>query len=135
MASNQILIRVVSSVNQKTKQVLPDIANNKQLMKSQGWVISDPNYDAKMEALKNNKPFSENGKSVNPVKDSFAAKQEELLDNAFDSKTNLSEKVDFIKEFLTNEKCCDVEVKSNPLVKKRGRQPGSKNKPKQTTNV
>lgn len=51
----------------------PAIANNKQLMRSMGWVISDPNYDGKMEAIKMNKPFSENGKAKDPIRESFAS--------------------------------------------------------------
>lgn len=72
MAKEEILIRVLNTHNQKVKMVFPDIANNKQLMKNVGFVISDPNYDTKMDAIKNKKPFSENGIAKEPVKESFA---------------------------------------------------------------
>lgn len=63
----------MSHQNQKVKFVFPSIANNKGLMRNMGFVISDPNYDAKMEAIRNRKPFSENGKAPEPAKESFAS--------------------------------------------------------------
>lgn len=69
---DKITIRVMSHQNQKVKFVFPSIANNKGLMRNMGFVISDPNYDAKMEAIRNRKPFSENGKAPEPAKESFA---------------------------------------------------------------
>lgn len=68
---NQITIRVVNKTTGKVKNVFPSIANNKQLMKTSGMEISDPQYDAKMEAFRNNRPFIENGKAKEPVKESF----------------------------------------------------------------
>jgi len=73
MAKEEILIRCISTANQKVGMKFPAIANNKQLMRSMGWVISDPNYDGKMEAIKMNKPFSENGKAKDPIRESFAS--------------------------------------------------------------
>lgn len=70
---NQVTIRVVNKLSGKVKFVFPMIANNKQLMKTSGMEISDPQYDAKMEAFKNNRPFIENGKSKEPVKESFVS--------------------------------------------------------------
>lgn len=67
-----ITIRVVNKTTGKVKNVFPNIANNKQLMKTSGQQIADPQYDAKMYAVKNNRPFIENGKSKEPVKESFA---------------------------------------------------------------
>lgn len=72
MAKEDILIRVLGIANQRVKMVFPSIANNKQLMKNMGFVISDPNYDTKMDAIKNKKPFSENGVAKEPVKEAFA---------------------------------------------------------------
>lgn len=145
----QITIRCINKESKKVKFVFPSIANNKALMNSCGFEIADPQYDAKMKAFSEKRPFIENGKSEKPVEESFATKcttaekccdnkKEELLDKAFDSETNLSEKVDCVKEFL--EMCINEnpEPKSSEtysLVKKRGRQPGSKNKPKQKDNA
>ena|SRR3990167_5617474 len=78
MGKNDILIRVLNINNQKIKMVFPNIANNKQLMKNVGFVISDPNYEAKMDAIKNKKPFRENGIAKEPVKESFAPKVEPI---------------------------------------------------------
>lgn len=74
---DKITIRVMSHQNQKVKFVFPSIANNKGLMRNMGFVISDPNYDAKMEAIRNRKPFSENGKASEPAKESFATPTEQ----------------------------------------------------------
>lgn len=71
-----ITIRVVNKTTGKVKNVFPNIANNKQLMKTSGQQIADPQYDAKMEAVKNNRPFIENGKAKEPVKESFAPQNE-----------------------------------------------------------
>lgn len=73
MAKDEILIRCLNTETQKVKNLFPSIANNRQLMKNVGYVISDPNYEAKMDAIKNKKPFSENGQAKEPVKESFAA--------------------------------------------------------------
>lgn len=70
---NEITIRVVNKTTGKVKNVYHSIANNKQLMKTSGQEIADPQYDAKMEAVKNNRPFIENGKSKEPVKESFVS--------------------------------------------------------------
>lgn len=72
MAKDEITIRVINPTTQKVKLVFPDIANNKQLMKNMGFMISDPQYDAKMDAIKNKKPFSENGQTKLPAQESFA---------------------------------------------------------------
>lgn len=69
---NQITIRVLGTENQKVKHVYPSIANNKQLMRNMRFAISDPNYEAKMEAFKNKKSYSENGISKEPIKEAFA---------------------------------------------------------------
>lgn len=66
---NEITIRVLNTSTQKVKFVFPSIANNKHLMKNMGFVISDPQYDAKMEAFKNRKPFGENGQVKEPIKE------------------------------------------------------------------
>lgn len=75
----KITIRCISTAsdNQKVKFVYPNIANNKQLLKNVGFVISDPNYDAKMEAFRMKKPYSENGKASEPAKEAFIAPVEE----------------------------------------------------------
>lgn len=76
---NQITIRVISTKEpQKTKFVFPQIANNRQLMKNMGFVISDPQYEAKMEAVRAKKAFSENGKPKEADKEAFAPKVEEV---------------------------------------------------------
>lgn len=60
---DKITVRVISTEsNQKTKNVFVSIANNKALMKRMGFTISDPNYEAKMEAFKNRKPYIETAK-------------------------------------------------------------------------
>ena len=69
---DKITIRVLNTTNQKVKFVYANIANNKQLMKNVGFVISDPQYDLKMECIRNKKPFSENGQAKEPLKESFA---------------------------------------------------------------
>lgn len=69
---DKILIRVINTTTQKVKNLFPAVVNNKGLMRNMGFVISDPNYDAKMECIKNKKPFSENGIAKEPVKESFA---------------------------------------------------------------
>lgn len=80
---DKITIRVISiGQDQKTKFVFPAIANNKQLMKNVGFVISDPQYDAKMEAIRNKKPFSENGVTKLPAQESFAPKVEPEIKQA-----------------------------------------------------
>jgi len=72
---NQITIRCISTKGepQRVKFLFPDIANNKHLVKTMEFVISDPNYDAKMTAFKAKKPFSENGQTKEAVKESFAS--------------------------------------------------------------
>ncbi|MFI5404906.1 MAG: hypothetical protein ACHQ1D_00185 [Nitrososphaerales archaeon] len=102
--------------NKKVKFVFPSIANNKPLMNSCGFEIADPQYEAKMEAVRANRPFIENGKSVEPVKESFAAKA--CCDN------------DIIPEELNS--ACEI-ASPQIVIKKRGRQPGCKNKPKNIT--
>src|SRR3990167_332344 len=77
----QISIRCINPKTNKVKNLFPNVANNAQLMRNMGWVIADPQYDAKMDAIKNNKPFSENGKTEQPLKESFispAPVQEEV---------------------------------------------------------
>lgn len=70
---DKITIRVISTgQDQKTKFLFHHVANNKGMMKHMGFVISDPQYDAKMEAIRNKKPFSENGQAKEPVKESFS---------------------------------------------------------------
>lgn len=63
MAKEEILIRVVNTETQKVKNVFPAIANNKALMKNMGFIIQDPQYEAKMEAVNNKKPFVEKPKA------------------------------------------------------------------------
>lgn len=74
MAKDEILIRCLNTKTQKVKNLFPSIANNRQLMKNVGCVISDPNYEAKMDAIKNKRPFSENGQAKLPAQESFAPK-------------------------------------------------------------
>ena len=69
---DKILIRVINPTTQKVKNLFPAIVNNKGLMRNMGFIINDPNYDAKMDCIKNKKPFSENGIAKEPVKESFA---------------------------------------------------------------
>jgi hypothetical protein len=76
MAKDEILIRVLNTHSQKVKLLFPSIANNKALMRNMGFVISDPQYDAKMECIKMKKPFSENGIAKTPLKEAFAPKIE-----------------------------------------------------------
>lgn len=71
---DKITIRVISLKGDKAKNMYPAIVNNKQLMKNVGFVISDPNYEAKMEAVRMKKPYSENGQTKEPVKEAFAPK-------------------------------------------------------------
>lgn len=75
---DKITIRTISTKGepQKVKFVYPAVANNKQLMKNVGFVISDPNYEAKMECIRMKKPYSENGMTKEPVKEAFAPKIE-----------------------------------------------------------
>ena len=83
-----ILIRCVNTKTQKVKYLFPDIANNKQLMKSQDNIISDPQYDYKMEMFKNpgKANFSKNGQSSEPVKESF-------VNSGIKSNPNLNEDI------------------------------------------
>ena len=76
MAKEEILIRCLQTLQNGTEVVrmkYPNIANNHLLMTSGKCKISDPQYDAKMEAIKMNKPFSENGKAKDPIRESFAS--------------------------------------------------------------
>lgn len=112
MAKEEITIRVLNPTTQKHKFLFPSIANNKQLMKNMGFIISDPQYDAKMEAYKNNKPFSANGQTNEPVKEAFAPKSE------------------------PNNIISTPEIKDEPVKRKRRTKEqmlADKNKPKQTT--
>lgn len=63
MAKEEILIRIVNPTTGKSKPVYPAIANNKNLMKNMGFIIQDPQYEAKMEAVNNKKPFIEKPKA------------------------------------------------------------------------
>lgn len=56
---DKILIRCISNKAgvEKTKNMFHTVANNKTLMKNSGFVISDPNYDAKMHCINNNLPY------------------------------------------------------------------------------
>lgn len=109
MNKNEILIRVINSTNQKIKMVFPSIANNKQLMKNVGFVISDPNYDIKMECFRNKKPYiQENGQTKESVKENSAP----VLP------IPVSVPVPIPVEIETNQK---IEQPENILKKKRGR--------------
>lgn len=55
--SEQILIRCINSKTNKVKNLFPTVAINKQLMKTMGWVISDPESEAKLKAWKEKKPY------------------------------------------------------------------------------
>lgn len=72
---DKITIRCISLKGdpQKVKFMYPAIVNNKQLLKNVEFVISDPNYNAKMECVTMKKPYSENGLTNEPLKESFAA--------------------------------------------------------------
>ena len=72
---SEILIRCIGMTanKQRVRFKKPDVANNAMLMREAGYVISDPNYDEKMQCWRNKKPFSENGQTTNPLKESFAA--------------------------------------------------------------
>ena len=71
---DKITIRVIGMTSgvQRMREVFPSLASNTSLLRKMGYVISDPNYDAKMECVRNKKPFSVNGKSSEPKKESFA---------------------------------------------------------------
>lgn len=75
---NQITIRCISTKGepQRVRMRYPAVANNHQLMRTMGYTISDPQYDAKMEAFKAKQPWSENGQAKLPVQESFAPKIE-----------------------------------------------------------
>lgn len=57
---NKVTIRVLSTKEpQKAKNLYAFIANNKALMKRMEFVISDPNYEEKMKAITEKKPYFE----------------------------------------------------------------------------
>ncbi len=68
---DKITIRCISTGEvQKEKFMYPNVANNKRLLKNVGFVISDPNYDSKMEAFKSKKPYTPSA----PAKDAKTEK-------------------------------------------------------------
>ena len=73
-----ILIRCISTKPglDKVKFMFHTIANNKQLMINAGFVISDPNYEVKMQCIKEKKPFELMSKKEDIIKVAEAPKAE-----------------------------------------------------------
>ena len=71
-----ILIRCISTKPglDKVKFMFHTIANNKQLMINAGFVISDPNYEVKMQCIKEKKPFELMSKKEAPKAEAPKAK-------------------------------------------------------------
>lgn len=67
---NQITVRCISleGTPQKVKSMYPAIANNKRLMNSMKFTISDPLYEAKMKSFKNKEDFDEKAAQKESVK-------------------------------------------------------------------
>jgi len=53
---SEILIRCIGMTanKQRVRFKKPDVANNAMLMREAGYVISDPNYDEKMQCFRKN---------------------------------------------------------------------------------
>lgn len=68
-AFDKITIRCISTGEpQREKFMYPNIASNKRLLKNVGFVISDPNYESKMEAFKTKKSYTQPSGAVKSVK-------------------------------------------------------------------
>lgn len=117
---SNVLIRCINIKSNKVKNMYPSIASNKQLMKTMGWQISDPDYQAKMEAYKAKKPFPPtNGKADEPKREAFAP---ELLEPQKPEKKPKAEAVtvETAQQKITPEKTPAQEPK------KRGPKPKNK---------